>query len=434
MKQSSFSKKFLFVASGLAAGSMSFASGFEKAVMWSGKYTGIGGAAVSSVRGSESLFFNPAGLASGENIDFSLNVSPTMTQLKGPVRADGESITSKTSTNYPLGVTGKYSLTPDLALGVGFFASGGAGADFGNVDFSTATGVSGLLPQYKSEVMLLEAALGAAYKLAPGLSVGASWRTTFARAQFILPNVTNVGTMIVVSETNIHDLKATNLAGFRAGLQYEPENGPFGLGLSVRTPITFTPKGSVKAQIATSLAATTVTQIADTAASVTDVTFPLQVSLGGHYDVTKDAKVFLQYDFTNYATLKSLAFNGTVTTALGATSLPTITLNSKNMHSVRVAGQYQLSEPLALRLGYIFTSQVMNSQYARPTLYSPGPGHTFTVGAGYALSKELSLDAAFEYAKASGNVTAPATTTPAVKKGTYSSRAIDAHVGATYTF
>ena len=45
---------------------LSFAAGLEKSTLWSGKYMGFGGAAASSVEGGESLYFNPAGLISGQ--------------------------------------------------------------------------------------------------------------------------------------------------------------------------------------------------------------------------------------------------------------------------------------------------------------------------------------------------------------------------------
>ncbi|RYZ96382.1 MAG: hypothetical protein EOP11_23560, partial [Proteobacteria bacterium] len=77
--------KVVLLAVAALVGGNAYAGGFEKNLSWSGKYAGIGGAAVSIVEGSESLYFNPAGLASkrGANGDVSLNFSPTFVKFKG---------------------------------------------------------------------------------------------------------------------------------------------------------------------------------------------------------------------------------------------------------------------------------------------------------------------------------------------------------------
>ena len=59
-------------------------AGLEKSTSWSGRYAGIGGAAVSSVEGSESLYFNPANLATTQGIEVSGNFSGIFPQFSAP--------------------------------------------------------------------------------------------------------------------------------------------------------------------------------------------------------------------------------------------------------------------------------------------------------------------------------------------------------------
>ena len=69
------------------SGQSASAAGFEKSILWSGKYAGQGNAAVSSVSGAESLYFNPANLAGSKGTDLTVNLSPTFSKFSGPVTA-----------------------------------------------------------------------------------------------------------------------------------------------------------------------------------------------------------------------------------------------------------------------------------------------------------------------------------------------------------
>src|SRR5436305_1800620 len=75
---------WLIGLTGMLCSQLVFAAGFEKGIMWSGKYSGIGNAAASSVHGAESLYFNPAGLPSGSGMaEVSGNFSPTLPKFTG---------------------------------------------------------------------------------------------------------------------------------------------------------------------------------------------------------------------------------------------------------------------------------------------------------------------------------------------------------------
>ena len=398
------------------------AAGFEKALLWSGRYAGMGGAVASSVSGSESMMFNPAGLVSTQGIDVSANFSPTSTQTKAPLSFYTNSslvTSSKRSLRFPFGLTGKYSVNPDLAVGAGFMVSGGAGADFGDLVATTINGVTVPVP-YQSKIAISEFALGAAYKVMPGLKVGATWRTSFVSARFQYGQVSGASTVL---GADLNGLKATNFAGFRLGAQYEPEGMPVTFGVFVRTPVSFTAKGTLSAFSGANAAVTTLTGSETTVKN----SLPLQIGIGAHYKVMAENTVALQYELTNYSANKVLDFSGTVT---GVAVLPVdIVQNWKNMHAVRLGYEHGFG-PAVVRAGYIFTTAVTPKEYAQPTFSSPGPGHTFVVGGGYSIDKSLRADGALEYSMASGTVTS---TLNSQKTGKYSSNAFGAHLGLTYT-
>src|SRR4051794_17933676 len=80
----------------LTAGDAAFASGFEKTVLWSGRYSGIAGIANSNVEGSQSLAFNPAGLLTSRiGQDASLNLSGIASRFKGPVGVSNQQETGE---------------------------------------------------------------------------------------------------------------------------------------------------------------------------------------------------------------------------------------------------------------------------------------------------------------------------------------------------
>jgi hypothetical protein len=61
------------------SGNPALAAGFEKSVLWSGKWTALGGAAASSVSGPDALYFNPAGLGGSTGLQINLNGERSMT-------------------------------------------------------------------------------------------------------------------------------------------------------------------------------------------------------------------------------------------------------------------------------------------------------------------------------------------------------------------
>lgn len=410
-------------------------AGFEKSVIWSGKHVGRGGAAASSVTGSQSLYYNPAGLASPETFDANLSYSPIWAQSKGPLVKDDQSVTSKRVMRNSGGVMAKYTVTPNLGIGLGYYAVGGSGADFGETDM-TATGVTAATaykPLYKSEVSLSELGLGVAYRLIPGLSLGVTWRASFVSAEFQNPGMTKLNaTTYMVTGANLHGLSATNWAGFRFGVQYAPEGGDYGVGLVVRTPIDFTAKGKVsgKWNIAGS---TTVNEITDTDASVKS-SLPFQLGLGGHYSFGR-LSLFGQYELSTYSKNAKLDFDGGLTfpAPVSATvPLTDIALNWRDQHAFRLGVEFAAMDNLAVRAGYVRTTQVTSSTDALPTLFSPGPANSFILGAGYGfLDNKLTLDLALDYGKMSGTVTTPSAGS-STKKGSYEATGFAVHSSLTY--
>jgi long-subunit fatty acid transport protein len=420
-------KSHLFILSSVLFSSSAFSAGLEKSIMSSGHYAGIAGAASSSVAGPEALYFNPAGLAKSQTIHVTGNFSPTISQFTAPIGSNA-SVDSNSSFS-PIGSAfASYAVTPKLGVGIGYYVSGGTKAVFENANFGSA--FPSLTPTLKSDITITELSAGAGYELIEDLYIGAAYRIVFAKAnlgaaavgQFAAPPLGALTTGLLAF--NLIDMSATNYNGFRLGVQYTPKQARWGVGAQFRSNIDFTANGTTNGSLA--YAGTGVTNSLAGGAATTNVSFPWQLSIAGHYELEPNKwRLFLGYDFTHYNTDQSIVTAGTLT---GTTNVPSITLNWNNMSNARIATEYMMMPKLALRAGYVFTSQVVPNSNAAPTFSSPGVGHTLVLGSGYRFIDNLSGDITLDYSTASGTVTAGQGPTV----GDYSSKGYTAHLGLSY--
>jgi long-subunit fatty acid transport protein len=410
----------------LLTGSTGFCAGLEKAVIWSGHYAGLAGAASAPVEGPESLFFNPAGLGKAPGLQIAGNFSPTLSKFSAPIPSfttgTVSTTNSETSFSPPGAVLASFGVTPQLGIAVGYFVSGGTRAIFESVDFGP--GFSLLKPTLQSDVTITELSAGAGYEILDGLRIGLAYRIVSVKGTLGFAQRASIGGSTGLLATTLDGISATQYNGFRVGIQYAPKDSTWGLGAQWRTEVQFAADANVAGSF---LAAggTTVSTFASSPASL-GATFPQQVSIGGFYDLSpKTWRVLAEYTFTEYHQDQSLYLSGRLG---GLIPLSSRSLNWNNLNNLRAALEYKPTSNLALRGGYIFTSQVTPNSDASPVYSSPGVGHSYILGAGMTFSEALAGDLAFEYSHASGTVSA----TDGPTAGDYSSNGYTAHLGVTY--
>lgn len=427
------------------------AAGFEKATVWSGKYTGLGSAAVSSVGGGEALFFNPAGLArtTGENGDVQLNYSPTFGQYEGVVVEANKTITSERHNSPIFGATGAYKVTPQLGVGAGVFVSAGSRSDYQDIDYTNVYAAAELKPDAKTQMSVIEASLGAGYEVMPGLSVGASWRAAFVKAALSSPQVKALGGgNELLLGLDLNDLSDSNYSAFRAGVQYMGEG--WGIGLNARSKIEFTAEGTASgsSEAVAGAIAGAGTNGTPKALQGGDVSIssqlPLQVEIGGHFELPSQLTLFTSYNWTDYSQVNQIDLVGKVRLAadyVGGIANSEIDLATapfktrwKDQHTIKAGLQWDGIQDLPIRVGYARVSQVTPNEYARATFAAPGVGQVFTAGAGYKINDQLKADGAFEYAKTSGDVSAADSAKGEAKAGSYGTSAFAIHTGLSYAF
>jgi len=429
----------------------SWGGGFEKATPWSGEYAGIAGAATGSVRGADSLFFNPAGLsrsADGSRVELSLNFSPTFSQFAGPV-ATTASETSSLGFSPIYGILGRVQITDRLGLGFGSYVVGGAGVRYEELEnFNTMTDVAGsvgasnfnsLKPTLATKLLINEFGLGLGYALSEGWSLGASWRGTLVEGSLQSASITPYdGTdasspkPAALGNVTLDGLKAFATTGFRLGVQYQSPSKDFGLGFSMRNEQSFSAEGTTSGTVEMGTSSFP-TPRDITGGSVTlSNTLPLAMSVGGFVRLSESWILYPEVTFTQYSVDQVLDIDGEFSLPVefsGAVkTIPDVTQNWKDQYNYRLGLEYLWSDRMTLRGGYVGTTAVVPAEYARATFSTPGWAHTFLVGAGYRFSS-FGVDLAMEYSTASAEGT-----NEFGREGVFSTNALSVHTGFKFRF
>jgi long-chain fatty acid transport protein len=383
---------FLFVLL-LSYGQVAFAS-YEFLMPWSAKEMSMGGAATASVDGSQSLYFNPAGLANLKAAEMNSNISPYIIKSTGSLNfPTATTLTQSGSLSPNGGLFWGTKLNEKLGIGVGVYGAAGATNKYGVMDLTSAGAV--VNPEVSGNLADLEFAVGAGYHLTPELSIGAAWRVSVISSYIktFNPDPANLFSL------NIDGLTGSNFAGFRFGAQYRPVEANWGLGASFRTAVPINLKNGTISGVALK----TNTALAGAADGTVTTSLPWELTVGGYYQLLSNWRFVLQYDFAQYNSLKSFDVTGT----LGGVAFVTpLAQNWNNQSRLRLGTEVTDIIPVPIRLGYVLTSQVIPNDRASTAFATPpGLASGFAIGSGVDFTKKLHFDGAISYVSGSGDAT-----------------------------
>ncbi|HVK60768.1 MAG TPA: outer membrane protein transport protein [Bdellovibrionales bacterium] len=413
----------------LVSAQQAFAAGYEKSIMFGGHSGAFAGIATPWISGSQSLYFNPAGLVKSESgQDISFDISPTRSQFQGPINNANAEVKSEPQVTTPFGLMYGNSINDKFGFGVGYFVSGGSKAVYDNIEF----GAFGNDADVKTDLTITEASLGAAYQIMPGLRIGAAYRMVIAEADFAFVQRAAGGLALI--NAKLTDLKDSNSSGFRFGAQWDVSEATK-LGFNYRSEVDLSASGRISGDVFTP-GADGIVSGADATASTT---FPQQATLGVQQMFGEFWKGLAEYAWTQYSKVDKISVD-TETTAGGFPLVdPELIQDWKDQHNIRLAAEYA-GFMLPIRFGYGWTSQVTNSDFARASFTAPGPAHTLTAGTGYAIDfgngQNLEMNGALEYTRTQGdgNGAAAGEATGDIRTGQHTTTATALHLGVAYLF
>lgn len=452
------SKSFLLIALLLASVS-SNGAGFEKAVLWGAKYSGVAGVAAPGIKGSDSIYYNPAGLVnSSEFGEFVFNLSQSSSTVKGPVVPSSNVLlagptvssftyaekkeTSNNGASIIPGVTYSMKLTDSLSLGLGYYAVGGVKANYEDVDFAPRS----FKAKVSSDVVITEFAAGLGYKVSDSFRLGAALRYTMTNASFnSMGYTTSASGVAAITALEVKDIKAAQLDSVRLGAQYDlSESVKLGFTLRTETKLNGTGKASGKAN---ACGAAVVSGVTNPCAAVVDLniaevdakvetSLPMALGLSTEIKLSEAWKFFGEYVFTQYSKIEKVVVDGTITVGSTSAEITDIDLKWKDQHNLKLAGEYTgISWPV--RFGYVWTSQVSNTEYARASFTPPGAASTYTLGTGHefqAGSQPMEFNLAVDYTTVSGSASDTPENSLNSPKGSYDATALGIHTGLSYKF
>ena len=405
----------VFILISFAVSPCAWATGYEKPILWSGRFAGIGNAATAIVRNSEATVLNPAGLAEVQGTRAVLDLSPVWAINIAPVSQNDLLIRSSKLVPVAAAFV-SHRVNGRLGVGAGLSAVGGVGGDFGMVDFGYASPAL-----VKTSLSDIEVSFAAGYRLAEGLNFGAAWRITILGGE-----LDSAGNGLASSITDFHGY---DFSGYRLGLQYQSRDKKWGLGAVFRSAIDWVFKNGN--QTLSSLSANPPTIVASSQDAKLTTSLPYQLLFGGYFCPAEAWLVALEYDFTNYSDVQTSTLTSSALSAIGVPyGQQQIQLNWRNFSEVRVGIEHGDRERWPLRVGYVFGSQVTPNDRASYSSVAPGASNTLVIGTGKALCEKLIFDGAFDVSLARGVGTA----NPPNLAGQYTTLAYSIHGAVEYRF
>ncbi|KRP75152.1 MULTISPECIES: OmpP1/FadL family transporter [Pseudomonas] len=411
------------------ASSQLFASGFalnEQSV--SGMGTGFAGRS-SSADDASTVFGNPAGMARLEGqqitggvaaIDASTDISNTGGNSRGTNKGDMVPFTA-----VPFGFyTNK--LNDQWAVGFGVYAP------FGLVtDYEKGAQASGF--GSKSEVKVITFQPTVSYAFNDRVSVG--FGPTFNRIAGVLESEKTLNP--AVSDTNVKIKGDDTALGFNIGVLVQATD-------TTRVGLTYHSKVKYKLEGHTTVSGPAATQpfLRNNRYDASlKIDTPESYDLSVTQDLTDAWKLYGGATWTRWSRLKEITVNNDGVTAAGGLLAPsqlgTIT-EEQNWHDTwayAVGTSYQLTKQVVLRTGLTFDQSPTNNTNRSPRIPT-GDRTIFSVGLGYKVMDNMTIDLAYSYLKEEDvkvNQTAAAPST-ASYRAKYENSANGFGLGMTYTF
>ncbi|HWB57929.1 MAG TPA: outer membrane protein transport protein [Chthoniobacteraceae bacterium] len=353
-----------------------------------------------------SLADNPAGLGFMNGGMLSLGdttIYPTG-HFTNRVDSDGH-LTDRLTTSIEGGLGTQLGNSP-VRVGIGFFPEAGLNGDWRYIDPPGGTGgaTSYGYQQQRSEIIVLRTAVGFSAQITSKLSIGASVGLIYNENKLQAPYVFQNEPTLPPGFKTLLNLQTSGWgADGNVGIQYRPlDNLSLGLVYKSESKIKTTGSawGNAGAQLtALGLGAAQHTFHYD---AEVDNVFPQSVSAGATWKACPKWTFSGQIDWVDWSQFNVLPVyltggsNLDIDSVVGSNRLQdSIPLKWKDELVYRLGVEYQVTDNLALRAGYIYGKSPVPTSTLTP-LTAAITENTFTAGIGYTYGR-YSIDAAYQY-------------------------------------
>ena len=411
----------------------------------SARQLGMGHTGTALKLGSESMIFNPAGLAFSER---TLDISASVTSIKADAKAihDGATYRTDNGISTPLAVNAAFRIYDNLQAGVSFYTPYGSAINW------TRNWPGATLSQ-KVNLKTYTVQPSISWRITPKLSVGAGLMITWGSVDLDKALISGASFDAVVGAMGIPAEPLGNAAaasinlngtsdvalGANLGVMYDI-NDQWTAGVNFRTRMGMkVGAGMARVSYANSLAESvlesklSLINESDFAASMP---CPWILKLGVAYKPIEDLTLAFDAQLTGWNTYREL--NIIFPDPLQSFN-QTITKDYRNAWCFHLGAQYALTKRFDLRAGLMVDTTPVNDAYYNPET----PGMTKiepTVGFSFRPIDTLSIDLAMMYVAGLGadNVSCPYTDLltgkPGEFKADYRVHAFAPSIGVNYSF
>jgi len=376
------------------ASSQLFASGFalnEQSV--SGMGTGFAGRS-SSADDASTVYGNPAGMArlEGQQITGGVAAIDASTDIKD---ASGRSFGSNKGDMVPFTAVpfGFYTnkLNDQWAIGFGVYAPFGLVTDY-------ESGFQGRAFGSKSEVKVITFQPTVSYAFNDKVSVG--FGPTINRISGVLESDLALSPNPAVPNTNVKIKGDDTALGFNIGVLVQATDTTR-VGLTYHSKVSYKLDGHTEVSAPAATSPLLATGRYDASLKIdTPESYDLSVT----QDLTDAWKLYGGATWTRWSRLKDITVNNKGVTAAGGGAAPLIVgtiSEEQNWHDTwayAVGTSYQLTKQVVLRTGLTFDQSPTNNTDRSPRIPT-GDRTIFSVGLGYAVMDNMTVDLAYSYLK-----------------------------------
>ena len=377
----------------LALGAGAWAAGFGRPNIVGAPAIGMGGAFAAIADDPTAIYHNPAGISLNPNTSFLLDVGVVLPDRQ--YRPADCSVTAPDLPACPAGATTRRTerelLSPTLMPAFGFSTrfgkAHGEGASRlavgfasylsqgGAISFSDKLSFADRKGMRSTQIALLEFVPAAAYQASDFLAVGAGLR--IGVGLFDIDATTIYGTPISAPVT-ASTVGVT--AGASLGVMVRPTRW-LNLAFVYHTGMKVPASGSIDIKL---VGAPEIHKSLNV-----DLPFPQQVTLGVAVKPIDRLRIAAQVDWTNWSTFEHLLLKYAPSTA-------EVYLNFQDNWTAHVGFEYLIGATMVARLGYSLDTNAI-PDVAMERQYADVLKHTVGAGFGYAITRRIRVDGAFEY-------------------------------------